>query len=193
MRRARASRTRRSSGSRKRPRPSGTEWGLGVYAGSRALLSDGDDADGLYRESIDRLGRTRLRVQLARAHLLYGECGRRERRRLDARDQLRTARELFTSMGAEAFAARAERELLATGERVRKRRIETREQLTAQEIQVARLARDGLSNAEIGERLFISQHTVAYHLRKVFSKLNISSRSQLERVLPDDAHASRIA
>jgi DNA-binding CsgD family transcriptional regulator len=134
-----------------------------------------------------------VRVQLARSHLLYGEWLRRERRRLDARDQLRTALELFTSMGVEAFAARAERELLATGERVRKRRIETREQLTAQEIQVARLAREGLSNADIGARLFISQHTVAYHLRKVFSKLGVTSRNQLARVLPESVSAAQVA
>ncbi|MEA2129168.1 MAG: hypothetical protein QOJ85_2059, partial [Solirubrobacteraceae bacterium] len=126
----------------------------------------------------------RVRVHLARAYLLYGEWLRLERRRLDARDQLRAALELFIGMGAEAFAARAERELRATGERVRKRRIETRAQLTVQEIQVARLARGGLSNAAIGERLFISQHTVAYHLRKVFTKLDITSRNQLGRVLP---------
>ena len=134
-----------------------------------------------------------MRVQFARTHLLYGEWLRRERRRLDARDQLRTARELFTSMGAEAFAARSERELLATGERVRKRRIETRDELTAQESQIARLARDGLSNAEIGERLFISQHTAAYHLREVFSKLEITSRNQLRQVLPDSATAGQVA
>ncbi len=168
-------------------RPSGSDWALGVEARSRALLSNGDAAERLYQEAIERLRRTRVRVQLARTHLLYGEWLRRERRRLDAREQLRTALELFTSMGAEAFAARAERELMATGERVRKRRIETREQLTAQEIQIARFARDGLSNADIGARLFISQHTVAYHLRKVFAKLDITSRSQLDRVLPQDA------
>jgi DNA-binding CsgD family transcriptional regulator len=174
-------------------RASGTDWALGVEARSRALLSDGDAADSVYREAIERLGRTRLRLQLARAHLVYGEWLRRERRRLDARKQLRAALEMFTSMGIEAFAARAERELLATGERVRKRSVETREELTAQETQVTRLAGDGLSNAEIGARLFISQHTVAYHLRKVFSKLDITSRSQLRRALPDRADAGRVA
>ena len=174
-------------------RPSGSDWALGVEARSRALLSDGNAADRLYEEAIERLRRTRVRVQLARTHLLYGEWLRRERRRVDARDQLRTALELFTSMGAEAFAARAERELMATGERVRKRQIETREQLTAQEIQIARLARDGLSNADIGARLFISQHTVAYHLRKVFNKLDITSRNQLGHVLPDSVSAAQVA
>jgi DNA-binding CsgD family transcriptional regulator len=166
-------------------RAGGTDWGLGLEARSRALLTDGDAADGLYREAIERLGRTRNRLQLARAHLLYGEWLRRERRRVDAREQLRTALEMFTSMGTEAFAGRAERELLATGERVRRRSVETRDELTAQEAQIARLARDGLSNAAIGERLFISQHTAAYHLRKVFSKLDITSRNQLGQVLPD--------
>jgi DNA-binding CsgD family transcriptional regulator/tetratricopeptide (TPR) repeat protein len=176
-------------------RPSGSDWALGVEARSRALLSDGDAAERLYREAIERLRRTRVRVHLARAHLLYGEWLRRERRRVDGRDQLRAALELFTSMGAKAFAARAERELLATGERVHTRRMEmeTSEQLTVQEAQVARLARDGLSNAEIGARLFVSQHTVAYHLRKVFSKLDITSRSQLGRALPDRADAGRVA
>jgi DNA-binding CsgD family transcriptional regulator len=173
--------------------PSGSDWALGVEARSRALLSDGETADRLYQEAIERLRRTPVRVQLARTHLLCGEWLRRERRRSDARDQLRTALELFTSTGAEAFAARAERELIATGERIRKHRIESREQLTAQETQIARLARDGLSNAEIGERLFISQHTVAYHLRKVFTKLDITSRNQLGRVLPDSMSASQVA
>jgi DNA-binding CsgD family transcriptional regulator len=174
-------------------RPSGSDWALGVEARSRALLSDGDAAERLYQEAIERLRRTRVRMQLARTHLLYGEWLRRERRRVDARDQLRTALDLFTSMGAEAFAARAARELLATGEHVRKRRIETRDELTPQEIQIARLARDGLSNAAIGERLFISQHTVAYHLRKVFTKLDIASRSQLGRVLPQSSDPARLA
>jgi DNA-binding CsgD family transcriptional regulator len=174
-------------------RAAGTDWALGIEARARALLSDGDEADSLYRETIGRLGRTRLRVDLARAHLLYGEWLRRKRRRLDAREQLRTALEMFSAMGIEAFAGRAERELLATGERVRKRTVETRDELTAQEAQVARLARDGLSNAEIGARLFISQHTVAYHLRKIFNKLGITSRSELRRVLPDSSYAKLAA
>jgi DNA-binding CsgD family transcriptional regulator len=173
--------------------PSGSDWALGVEARSRALLGDGDAAERLYLEAIERLRRTRVRVQLARTHLLYGEWLRRERRRLDARVQLRAALELFTSIGADGFAARAERELLATGERARKRSVETREDLTAQEVQVARLARDGLSNSAIGERLFISQHTVAYHLRKVFTKLDITSRNQLGRVLPQSPEPAGLA
>ena len=163
---------------------SGSDWGLGVEARSRALLSDGDAAERLYQEAIERLKRTRLRVDLARAQLVYGEWLRRERRRLDAREHLRTALEMFRGMDMDGFAGRAERELSATGERARKRTVETREELTAQEAQVARLARDGLSNSAIGERLFISQHTVAYHLRKVFAKLDISSRNQLGAALP---------
>ena len=173
-------------------RASGTDWVLGIEARSRALLSH-DDADPLYAEAIERLGRTRVRLELARAHLLYGEWLRRARRRRDAREQLRTAFGMFDEMGIGGFAGRAERELLATGERVRKRTVETREELTTQEAQVARLARDGLSNAEIGARLFISQHTVAYHLRKVFSKLDITSRSQLDQALPEDAGVQRSA
>jgi DNA-binding CsgD family transcriptional regulator len=172
---------------------SGTDWGLGLEARSRALLTDGGAADGLYQQAIERLGRTRNRLQLARTHLLYGEWLRRERRRLDAREQLRTALELFSSMGTEAFAGRAERELLATGERVHRRSVETRDELTAQEAQIARLARDGLSNAAIGARLFISQHTVAYHLRKVFSKLDIASRNQLGQVLLDSSDPRQAA
>jgi DNA-binding CsgD family transcriptional regulator len=174
-------------------RAAGTDWGLGIETRCRALLSDGDRADSLYREAIERFGRTHIRVQLARAHLLYGEWLRRERRRVNAREQLRTAFEMCNAMGIEGFAARAERELLATGERVRKRAVETRDELTTQEAQVARLARDGLSNAEIGERLFISQHTVAYHLRKVFTKLDITSRNQLGLVLPESASAGQVA
>ena len=167
-------------------RASGTDWALGIEARSRALLSDGEAAERLYREALDRLGRTRVRWALARAHLLYGEWLRRERRRLDARKQLRTAHEMFVTMGMEAFAERAARELLATGETARKRTIETSTQLTAQEAQAARLARDGLSNPEIGARLFISTRTVQYHLRKVFMKLGINSRTQLDRVLSDE-------
>jgi DNA-binding CsgD family transcriptional regulator len=160
-----------------------TEWSLGIEAGVRALLSEGDVADGLYRESIAHLGRTRLRTGLARAHLLYGEWLRRERRRRDARTQLHIAHDMLDSMGIEAFAERARRELLATGETVRKRTVETRAELTAQEAQIASFACDGLSNAEIGARLFISPRTVQYHLRKVFAKLGINSRNQLGRVV----------
>jgi DNA-binding CsgD family transcriptional regulator len=164
-----------------RTRVISTEWVLGVEARVGALLSEGEAADRLYRDSIGHLSGNRVRLDLARTHLLYGEWLRRARRRLDAREQLRTALEMFTSMGTQAFAGRAERELLATGERVRKRTVETRDDLTAQETQIARLASEGLSNADIGAQLFISQHTVAYHLRKVFSKLGITSRDQLDR------------
>jgi ATP/maltotriose-dependent transcriptional regulator MalT len=172
---------------------SGTDWALGIEAHSRALLSDGNTAESLYREAIERLSRTRVRVQIARSHLLYGEWLRREGRRRDASNELRTALEMFASMSTEAFAGRAERELLATGERVRKRSVQAREALTTQEAQVAHLARDGLSNAEIGSRLIISQHTVAYHLRKVFSKLGISSRNQLSQVLPATQDVAQMA
>jgi DNA-binding CsgD family transcriptional regulator len=168
-----------------------SEWALGIEARVRALLSDGETADRLYRESIAHLGRTRLRVELARTHLLYGEWLRRQRRRLDARQQLRTAHDLLTAMGIEAFAERARRELQATGQTARKRTVQTSEELTAQEALIARLARDGLSNPEIGTRLFISARTVQYHLRKVFTKLDISSRSQLHRVLPSDPDTAR--
>jgi DNA-binding CsgD family transcriptional regulator len=163
----------------------GTNWALGTEARCRALLSEGDGAetDVLYREAIERYGSATIHVALARVHLLYGEWLRRKRRRVDARERLRTAFEMFNAMGIEAFAGRAERELLATGERVGKRNVETQDELTAQETQIARLARDGLSNPEIGERLFISPHTVAYHLRKVFSKLDLTSRGQLDRAL----------
>ena len=169
-----------------RTRVTPTAWALGIEARVRALLSDGDTADSLYRESIGHLAHTSVRVELARSHLLYGEWLRRENRRTDARTHLRTAHEMLAGMGAEAFADRARRELLATGETVRKRTVETRDDLTAQETQIARLARDGLSNPEIGARLFISPRTVQYHLSKVFTKLGISSRTQLDRVLPSE-------
>jgi DNA-binding CsgD family transcriptional regulator len=165
---------------------SGTDWALGIEARSRALLSAGDTAERWYRESIDRLGRTRIRADLARAHLLYGEWLRRERRRIDARAQLRIAHDMLDTMGMEAFAERAGRELEATGETARSRTLAPRdEQLTAQEAQIARMARDGLSNPEIAARMFISARTVQYHLSKVFAKLGIESRTQLDRVLPD--------
>jgi DNA-binding CsgD family transcriptional regulator len=168
-----------------RTTPSGTGWARGVEARSRALLSEGDAAERLYLVSIESLGNTRVRTELARAHLLYGEWLRRERRRVDARAQLRIAHQLLDTMGMEAFAERARRELQATGETARKRTVATHDQeLTAQEAHIARMARDGLSNPEIGVRLFISARTVQYHLKKVFTKLGISSRSQLDRVLP---------
>jgi DNA-binding CsgD family transcriptional regulator len=160
-----------------------TDWAVGIEARSRALLSEGEEAERLYRKGIERLGRTRLRPELARAHLLLGEWLRRENRRVDAREQLRTAHELFVKIGMEAFAERARGELLATGEKVRKRTVETRDELTPQELQIARLARDGLSNPEIGARLFLSPRTVEWHLRKVYSKLGISSRRELANVL----------
>jgi DNA-binding CsgD family transcriptional regulator len=162
----------------------GTDWALGLNARSQALLSTGAIAEQLYREGLDRLGRGRMRLDLARAHLLYGAWLRRESRRLDARAQLRAAHDQFTLMGVGAFAERAGRELLATGEHVQARTAVARDDLTAQERQIARLARGGLSNAEIGARLFLSQHTVAYHLRKVFAKLGIRSRRELAAALP---------
>jgi DNA-binding CsgD family transcriptional regulator len=164
--------------------PSGTDWALGVEARSRALVSDDGDAERFYRDAIDHLARTRVRMELARAHLLYGEWLRRQRRSVDAREQLRTAYEMFSEMGMEAFAARAQRDLIATGVSVSKRTVEASQTLTPQEAHIARLARDGLSNPEIGIRLFISPRTVQYRLRKVFLKLDITSRNQLGR-LPD--------
>ncbi|MFD7677408.1 AAA family ATPase [Streptomyces sp. NPDC060187] len=163
----------------------GTDWALGVQARSKALLSEGDTADGLYQEAVERLGRTQMRMELARAHLLYGEWLRRENRRRDARDQLQSAHGLFAGFGAGAFVTRTARELTATGETVARRTGSTPTALTAQETQIARLARDGLSNPEIGAELFISPHTVEWHLRKVFAKLGISSRRQLRTALSD--------
>ncbi|MFF8642736.1 AAA family ATPase [Streptomyces sp. NPDC015345] len=165
---------------------SGTDWALGVLARSRALLCDGPAADRLYREAIEHLGRSRIAVHLARAHLVYGEWLRRENRRVDAREHLRTAHEMLQGFGASAFAERARRELLATGETVRRRHVEVddlREALTAQEGQVARLAADGMTNSEIGAALFISPRTVEWHLGKVFTKLDVKSRNKLRTAL----------
>ena len=165
-------------------RATGTDWALGLEARSRALLSEGDLADGLFREAIERLSRTRVRAELARAHLLYGEWLRRANRRADARGELDAAYEMLSAMGMEGFAERTRRELLATGATVRKRTVETSNDLTAQEAQIARLARDGLSNPEIGAQLFLSARTVEWHLRKVFAKLGITARRELRAALP---------
>jgi len=166
-------------------RANGSVWALGIEARSRALLADRAVAEDFYREAIDRLGRTGIQIDLARAHLLYGEWLRRENRRICARQELRSALEIFTSLGGDAFADRASRELLATGETARKRTVETRFDLTAQEERIAELARDGRTNPEIGSELFISPRTVEWHLRKVFPKLGITSRRELRRVLAD--------
>jgi len=165
-------------------RASRTDWSRGIEARTCALMSEGDAAERLYREAIERLGRTRIRFALARAHLVYGEWLRRENRRIDAREQLRAAHELLTEMGARGFAARALRELQATGETARKRVDETRDDLTAQESEIARLAADGYTNPEIGAMLFISARTVEWHLRKVYPKLGVTSRRELRRALP---------
>jgi ATP/maltotriose-dependent transcriptional regulator MalT len=159
----------------------GTDWGQGMKARCRALLTVGPDAEFHYKEAVERLGRTLVRGEHARAHLIYGEWLRRENRRLEARQQLRTAHEMFTAMGAEAFADRAGRELGATGETIRKRKAESIGELTAQEAQVVTLVREGLSNTEIGARLFISPRTVEWHLGNIFNKLHITSRRQLVR------------
>jgi DNA-binding CsgD family transcriptional regulator len=168
----------------------GTDWALGVQARSRALLSEADVAESLYREAILRLGRTRMRPALARAHLLYGEWLRRESRRVDARDQLRIAHRIYGEIGMNGFVERARRELVATGETVRKRNPETRDSLTPQEAQIARLATEGCTNAEIGAQLFISPRTVEWHLRKVFAKLGISSRRELGLATLDPRRAA---
>jgi DNA-binding CsgD family transcriptional regulator len=165
-------------------RACGTDWALGAEARSRALVSDGEAAESLYREAVTRLGRTRLRVELGRAHLVYGEWLRRQRRRRDARDQLGRAYEIFNSIGAAAFAERARIELRATGGHARQRVVGMPETLTAQEALIARLAGEGASNPEIAAQLFISRATVAYHLRKVFTKLDIGSRGELALALP---------
>ena len=164
-------------------RASGTEWALGTEARSRALLTTGETAEKLYREAISRLDHSHLHVALARAYLLYGEWLRRQGRRLDAREQLRSAHDMFAEFGMRGFAERARVELNATGERVRKRTAEIPAGLTARETQIARLASDGLSNPEIAAQLFMSPRTVEYHLHKVFTKLGISSRNQLHSVL----------
>jgi DNA-binding CsgD family transcriptional regulator len=172
-----------------RARTAGTGWAIGTEVLIKALLAEGKEAERHYRDSIAHLGRTRMRPYLARTHLLYGEWLRRERRRIDAREQLRIAYEMLSNMGIEAFADRARRELMATGVTAGRRTFETSHALTAQEAHIARLARDGLSNPEIGSRLFISARTVKYHLSKVYTKLSITSREQLERALPAETLA----
>jgi len=161
-----------------------------VEARSRALLSEGDTAERLYREAIERLQRTRVRMDLARAYLVYGEWLRRENRRDEARAQLDVAHEMFSRFGAEAFAERARGELQATGARVRNHTVATPTALTPQEAQIARLAGKGLTNPEIGAQLFISRHTVEWHLRKVFSKLSISSRREIPAIQLEDEATS---
>ena len=168
---------------RERTGASGTAWAKGTEASASALLEDGESAEQLHREGIEELGRSRMAAHLARARLSYGEWLRRENRRVDAREQLRQAYDVFATMGADGFADRARRELLATGEKVRKRRDDTRDELTPQEKQIASLARDGRTNPEIGAELYISPRTVEWHLRKVYTKLGISSRKGLRSVM----------
>lgn len=175
-----------------RTRVAGTESALGIEARSRALLSEGEVAERRYREGIERLRRSRLRFELARARLLYGEWLRREQRRTEAREQLRQAHWMFTEMGAGPFTERAGRELVATGEAARTRTIETRDDLTPHELRIARMARDGASNQAIAEQLFVSRKTVEYHLHKIFQKLGISKRGQLIRALPRDDPSDRL-
>ena len=168
----------------------GSDWAAGIQARARALLSAGPDAERDYADAVARLGRTPLRLELARAHLLYGEWLRRENRRIAARHQLRTAHDLFTATGADVFAERARRELVATGEKVRKRDVDTDEDLTPQEEHIARLARAGRTNPEIGAELFISSRTVEWHLRKIFIKLGITSRKDLSDAFPRQRRAA---
>jgi DNA-binding CsgD family transcriptional regulator len=170
---------------------SGTPWALGLEARAAALVAGDNDAETLYQESLDHLGRSGVAAEVGRTRLLYGEWLRRRRRRRDARDQLREAYDMLQSMGIEGFANRARLELLATGEQARARTGDSRDELTPQEKQVARLAADGDSNAEIAAQMFISPHTVAYHLRKVFGKLGINSRGQLAAALDDPVQAAR--
>ena len=169
----------------RRGQAAGTDWALGTHARAAAMLAEGQAAERLYQEAIERLSRIKTRATLARAHLLYGEWLRREHRRVDAREQLRAAHTMLSDMGMEAFAERARRELQATGETARKRTVETLDELTPQEVQVARLAADGRTNPEIAAQLFLSPRTVEWHLTKVFGKLGISSRKQLRSALSD--------
>ena len=179
---------------RERTQAAPTDWALGTEARSRALLSDGDETDALFREAVERLSRTRIRIALARTHLLYGEWLRRAGRRSDSRDRLRTAHTMLTAFGMEGFAERARRELLASGATARRRRPETRNDLTPQEAQIARLVADGATNPEIAAQLFLSSRTVEWHLHKIFTKLGIGSRRELReaaRVAGDRPGASR--
>jgi DNA-binding CsgD family transcriptional regulator len=164
--------------------PTGSEWAMGVLRRSEALLAEAT-AEALYREAVERLEKTTVRLELARSHLLYGEWLRRQNRRLDARTQLRSAHEMYTTMGLDAFADRARRELLATGETIRKRTVDSRAELTPQEEHIARLAASGRTNPEIGAQLFISSRTVEWHLRKVFTKLDVTSRRELRNAFPN--------
>jgi DNA-binding CsgD family transcriptional regulator len=170
-----------------RTRASATDWALGIEARSRALLTEGPEAQAHYVEAVERLSRGRVELHLARAQLVYGEWLRREKRRAEAREQLRAAHDLFTGFGAGAFAERARRELSATGETPRRRTADARIVLTPQEAQIARLAGEGLTNPEIAAQLFISPRTVEYHLRKVFGKVGISSRKELRPALGNRA------
>jgi DNA-binding CsgD family transcriptional regulator len=172
---------------------SGSQWARGIEARSRALIAGGRDAEEFYLEAISQLGRSRMTVHLARAHLIYGEWLRRENRRHDARAELRTAHGLFTTMGIEAFAERARRELLAAGDTVRKPTVETASELTAQEAHIARLAVDGRTNVEIGAQLFLSTRTVEWHLGKVYTKLGVGSRRELPRALASLGQADQPA